>query len=88
MRLKALAVLAAIVGGTSFVTAAEAAPVPMAPAGAYDAGNVTTTVAMGCGRGWVRTPYGRCRPMFGPRRFGGPRCFIRRTPFGPRRVCR
>jgi len=58
-------------------------------------------VAGGCGPGWFRDGYGRCRPA--PRAYApaygygyGPgvgygyarTCFVRPTPWGPRRVCR
>ena len=36
----------------------------------------------------TRGAYGRCRPFAGPRRGFGRRCFIRPTPYGPRRFCR
>jgi hypothetical protein len=47
-------------------------------------------VAGGCGPGWHRGPFGGCvrnwwRP--GPFAYAGPRCWWRRTPWGPRRVC-
>ena len=48
-------------------------------------------VAEGCGPGFHRAFRGFCRPggVFGrPYGYGGPRCFIRQTVFGPRRVCR
>jgi hypothetical protein len=48
-------------------------------------------VAQGCGPGYHRGPYGGCRPFRGGF-YGAPRferrCWVRPTPFGPRRVCR
>ena len=47
-------------------------------------------VAGGCGPGFHRGPYGGCRPnrYFGPRPGFGPRCVLRRGPYGGvRRVC-
>ncbi|NPU65929.1 MULTISPECIES: GCG_CRPN prefix-to-repeats domain-containing protein [Bradyrhizobium] len=56
------------------------------------------SVAGGCGPGWFRDRFGRCRPAprvyapgygYGPGYVYAPRtCFIRPTPWGPRRVCR
>jgi len=49
-------------------------------------------VAGGCGPGWYRGAYGRCRPMAarGPVVIGRPVAVCRsvRTPYGWRRVCR
>ena len=72
--------------------AAQAMPVS-GDAG-IDSSNITL-VAQGCGPGMHRGPYGACRPNYGPRGYGygpprnvGPGCFMRRTPYGMRRVCR
>ena len=76
--------------------AAQAMPIGgYASVGASD----ITLVAQGCGPGMHRGPAGGCRPNFGPRgygpprfygppRYAGPGCFMRRTPYGVRRVCR
>jgi hypothetical protein len=48
-------------------------------------------VAGGCGPGWHRGPWGGCRRNWGGAwAFAGPgpRCWVRGTPWGPRRVCR
>jgi hypothetical protein len=88
-----VAVLACGVGGMA--ATAEAMPVGSATSGAPE----ITLVAQGCGPGYMRGPYGGCRPMargrvFAPRVFAPPRmfapnCFVRRDRFGrPVRVCR
>jgi hypothetical protein len=85
--LKMLAAAAALASGLGSVSAASAAPLaPVAAATIAGAAQITD-VAMGCGPGFARGPYGRCRPIargFRP----GPRCFVRPTPVGPRRICR
>lgn len=79
---------------------ADALPLAAAP-GPSDAPAVTL-VSGGCGPFGHRNPFGECRPgggfrggpgFGGSRYYGRPddygrRCFIRPTPFGPRRVCR
>lgn len=40
-----------------------AAPVHAMPVAPLDAAPEITLVAQGCGPGWYRGPYGRCRPM-------------------------
>jgi hypothetical protein len=40
---------------------ARAMPLPPLP----DAPSATTLVAMGCGPGWTRGPYGHCHPIGG-----------------------
>ncbi|UDL93005.1 hypothetical protein LGH83_10180 [Lichenihabitans sp. PAMC28606] len=57
-----------------------------------------TLVRDGCGPFGHRSNYGYCkgnggpvyaRPFYGPRPYyGGRRCFVRETPYGPRRICR
>ena len=47
----------------SGLAAAPASAMPIAPLG--DAPSGVTLVAMGCGPGWTRGPYGRCHPMGG-----------------------
>ncbi|MGU3467282.1 GCG_CRPN prefix-to-repeats domain-containing protein [Methylobacterium sp. C33D] len=85
--LKMLAATAALVGGLGLASAASAAPLAPIGAGTLAGTAHVTTVAMGCGPGFARGPLGRCRPIargFRP----GPPCFVRRTPVGPRRICR
>ena len=53
-------VLAAAVFALAGLGAAHA--MPMAPLGAADSSEVIQ-VAQGCGPGYARGPYGRCRPM-------------------------
>ncbi len=68
-------------------SAAQAFTLPAQPAAPES--NIER-VAGGCGPGWVRDAWGNCRPA--PRYYGygyRPRtCWIRPTPWGPRRVCR
>jgi len=50
-----------------------------------------TLAAGGCGPAFHRNPWGRCVPnAWGPRpyAYGWHRCWVRPTPWGPRRVCR
>lgn len=78
---------------TSLCTLSPANAAPLGPAivGTGGAEAPVVRVAGGCGPGFFRTPYGFCRPFrrfYGPPRFYGRRCFLRPTPFGPRRICR
>lgn len=66
---------AALVGGAPL--SAQAMPVDR---GVAVDGSMVDTVAMGCGPGWTRNPWGRCVPF---RRFG-PRIIVRRPFYGPR----
>ena len=75
-------------GSLGAVSGAQAAPLGVGAAPALAGGALVEQVAQGCGPGWARGPYGRCRPSYGPRPFYGRRCFLRPTPFGPRRICR
>ena len=94
MTMKVWGAAALVAGSLGLASAANAAPAsPTGIAG----GGLIEHVAQGCGPGFFRGPYGGCRPMrggFGPRGFygrpgfDGRRCFVRPTPFGPRRVCR
>ena len=50
-----------------------------------------TFIADGCGPAFHRNPFGFCvRNVWGPRpyAYGWHRCWLRETPWGPRRVCR
>ena len=96
--MKAL-VLAAVAGAAlSFASAgAEASPIA---SGAISSNPLVSHAAQGCGPGMFRGPAGYCRPMGGGGMgygrgmgYGGPgygprRCFVRPTPYGPRRICR
>ncbi|MCJ2016087.1 MULTISPECIES: hypothetical protein [unclassified Methylobacterium] len=84
MHVKRLAAAAAVIAGLGSASALAAPLTPAALAGPA----AVTTVAFGCGPGWAPGPYGRCRPIYRRPRFYGPRCFVRPTPYGPRRVCR
>jgi hypothetical protein len=75
-------------GGLGAVTTAQAAPLGAGSAASVAGTAPIETVAQGCGPGWGRGAYGRCRPFAGPPRGYGRRCFFRPTPYGPRRVCR
>lgn len=89
INVKLLAAAALVAGGLGFGTGALAAPAGPAT-GALAGRGLIEHVAQGCGPGFFRGPRGFCRPMGGyGRPFYGPRrCFVRPTPFGPRRVCR
>ncbi|WP_246775879.1 GCG_CRPN prefix-to-repeats domain-containing protein [Methylobacterium aquaticum] len=88
-----IAGLAALAFGGLAAAPASAAPAGPGLAGLLAPDAPVTQVAQGCGPGFARGPWGRCRPMYGRRYFGPPRvygrrCFIRPTPYGPRRICR
>ncbi|MCJ2054789.1 GCG_CRPN prefix-to-repeats domain-containing protein [Methylobacterium sp. J-070] len=88
MHLKMLAAAAAIASGLGLASAASAAPLAQVAADAIGGTAHVTDVAFGCGPGFAPGPYGRCRPIYGKPRFYGAHCFIRPTPYGPRRICR
>ncbi len=76
-------------GGLGAVSTAQAAPLGVGLGTTLAGQAPIETVAQGCGPGWGRGAYGRCRPFAGPGRgFYGRRCFFRPTPYGPRRFCR
>ena len=76
-------ILAAIAGiGLAGFASAGANAMPVAPQ--QPASPLVQHVAEGCGPGFFRGRRGFCRPMRGM----GPRCFVRRTPYGSRRICR
>lgn len=78
----AAAVLAATLSGLGAASA-----MPMAPLGAGESADVIQ-VAQGCGPGWARGPYGRCRPMYRAAPVYAPRPVYRRpVVVAPRRVC-
>ena len=82
----AAAVFAATISGIGAASA-----MPLAPLGTADTAGVIQ-VAQGCGPGWARGPYGRCRPIYGPRPvYRAPvyRAPVYRAPVvvAPRRVC-
>jgi hypothetical protein len=81
--------LAVALGAAAAFAAAEALALPVAPSDLLASAAPVADVAQGCGRGMHRGPRGFCRPN----RWGGPppmmrRCWVRPTPWGPRRVCR
>ncbi|MGH1570466.1 hypothetical protein ACRAWG_07045 [Methylobacterium sp. P31] len=76
------AAAAALAGGPGLASAASAAPLAPVIAGPAH----VTDAASGCGPGFASGRFTRCRPV--GRRFFGPRCFVRPTPVGPRRICR
>ncbi|GHE68069.1 hypothetical protein GCM10019059_29910 [Camelimonas fluminis] len=89
----------AFAGAMLFASGAFAMPAASGLAQPAQADGYVTHVAQGCGAGGWRTPSGRCaygRPGYAPapryapppRYYGPPRCFVRHTPYGPRRVCR
>ena len=90
---KLAATAALLTAGIALAPAAQAAPLGPLSSEVLQADAPITPVAQGCGPGFFRGPSGGCRPFYGPRRFYGPgpyyarRCFIRPTPFGPRRFC-
>lgn len=96
LNLRVLGAAALVAGGVGLASAAQAAPAGPGSAAGLAADGLIHEVAEGCGRGFFRGRGGFCRPMrggygpraYGPRRFYGPRCVVRVTPFGPRRVCR
>lgn len=77
---------AAIVVAASIGAGNAAIAAPMS--GDLAAGGLITHVAAGCGPAFHRGPLGRCRPNLAPRRAFAPRCVVRPTPVGPRRICR
>jgi hypothetical protein len=95
LNFKMLGAATILAGGMGLSSAANAAPA--APIAGLAGSDLIEQVAEGCGRGYFRNRRGFCRPMRGygpprayaPRRFYGPRrCFVRVTPYGPRRICR
>jgi hypothetical protein len=97
LTLKTLGAAALLVSGLGLASAANAAPA--APVSGLADSGLVEQVAQGCGRGFARGPRGFCRPIrrgfYGPgprvraHGWGGPRrCWVARTPYGPRRVCR
>jgi hypothetical protein len=89
-----LAMAAAIVGGIGLTSslggAAHAAPLAVTT-GPSLAGDAVTSVAYGCGPGFIPNRFGFCRPIYrpygfyGPRRFYGPRHGFYGPRFGYRR---
>lgn len=77
-----LTVAGAMLAGATF--AAQAMPTAQMPTSQSQG---IILVAGGCGLGWHRGPYGRCVRNWGFRH-RHIRCWWRRTPWGPRRICR
>ena len=92
--LKTLGAAVLVAGTLGLAGAAQAAPA--APSALVGGQDLIQHVAQGCGPGYFRGPRGFCRPMrggygrgfYGPPRAYGRRCFVRPTPYGPRRFCR
>lgn len=61
---KAFGMAAVIAGGLGFASAANAAPIGVAPLAGE---GLVQTVAGGCGPGFHPNPWGECRPHWGPR---------------------
>ena len=83
--LKKLSLVVAAGALMALASSAQAmSPAPVAT------GTDVIAVAGGCGPGFHRGPYGRCRPNAGPIIVGRPVVVCRqvRTPYGWRRVCR
>jgi hypothetical protein len=56
------------------------------PVGAGPDASVVTLASGGCGPYAHPNRFGRCEPNM--RRYYAPRCYVRATPYGPRRFCR
>lgn len=91
-RMKHMFKIALAAGGLALMAPVGASAFPAPASGALQvapgADDMITQVSGGCGRGWYRDRWGRCRPMV--RRAPPPprRCWIQHTPRGPVRVCR
>ncbi|WP_246725266.1 hypothetical protein [Beijerinckia sp. L45] len=81
-------VLALATGATLFAGAVTANAMPLNVVTGADAAPELILVAGGCGPGAHRGPYGGCRPNGFFRPHFVRQCFVRPTPYGPRRVCR
>jgi hypothetical protein len=80
--LHALAAAAVVAGGLGLAGSAQAAPIGLGAATAFD-DSAATRVAGGCGPGFAPNPWGVCRPF---RRYGyGPRFYGPRPVYGPPR---
>ena len=80
--------LGTVVAGAAALMAFQAQAFPVNPL-PIEASSDIVQVRGGCGIGWHRGPYGGCRRNWGGAyAFAGPRCWVRATPWGPRRVCR
>ncbi len=96
--MRTMLIAAVAIGGAAMFSAPASAAFPLdrpgVESGVHEARD-------GCGRGWARNRWGRCRPMI--QRFWPPRrvigrppgfydrpahCWRERTPWGMRRVCR
>ena len=86
--------LAAVFTGAIALMTLPAQAFPVSPISSAGTSSDIVQVRGGCGRGWHRGPYGGCRRNWArgryvvPRRYVGPRCWFKPTPWGPRRVCR
>ena len=77
-------ILALATGAALSVSAVSVNAAPMSAV--YDAGQAPELILVsgGCGPAGHRNGFGHCVPNFRP----APRCVVRPTPYGPRRVCR
>ena len=95
MRFVKIAALALGLAGGALALSGPASATPLSagaqPLAAAESGEGLVQNAWHRGRphGYYGRRYYRPRPIYRPYRpVYGPRCFIRRTPWGPRRVCR
>ncbi len=77
--------LALATGAALSLGGVAAHAMPAAPVSGFDAAPALVRVADHCGPGFHRDFHGFCRPT--GRVFAARPCFVRHTPFGPRRVC-
>ena len=85
MQVKTLALAIGLAAGAGFTSFAEAAPLVPAPIEALGGRADVTSVAFGCGPGFTRGRFGRCRPIFGGYGYGRPRFYGGRHFYGGRR---
>ncbi|KTS39306.1 hypothetical protein NS228_13360 [Methylobacterium indicum] len=92
MHVKVLGMAGLVAGGLVLASAAQAAPIGLGAADSLAPETAVTTVAGGCGPGFVPNRFGYCRPFYGPRPvygprpyYYGPRPYWRRPYDGPRR---
>ena len=80
--------LAVAAGAAIAFMALDAQAFPVTSSKRFGVTSDVTQIAGGCGYGWHRGPWGGCRRNWRPLPGRGVRCWFRRTPWGPRRVCR
>jgi hypothetical protein len=81
-------VLALATGTALFAGAVSADAMPLNTVTGANAAPELILVSGGCGPGAHRGPYGGCRPDGFFRPHFVRQCFVRPTPYGPRRICR